>query len=219
MATYLVTGANRGIGLALCKALKDQGDQVIATCRNSALALDSLGVRVETGVDMANQQSIDALAGKLEGVTIDVAICNAGIWGHQTLEDMNFEEMQYVINVNAIGPLRIVSTLQNHFVKGSKIALITSRMGSIEDNTSGARYDYRMSKAALNAAGKSLAIDLTSRDISVVMIHPGYVKTDMSPNGAVSAADAAAGILSRIGELNSGNSGRFLHQNGEELPW
>ena len=220
MANVLITGANRGIGLELAKQLQRRGDSVIAVCRRSSAALDALGVRVEKDVDVTDDASLRALVERLGDVSLDVVVLNAGVLERTSLPDIDFDSVQKQIAVNAIGPLRCTTALLSHFAKGSKLALITSRMGSIEDNGSGGSYGYRMSKAALNAAGKSLAIDLASKDIAVAILHPGWVRTSMTDNtGNVDASEAASMLIARIDALSPETSGTFWHANGEVLPW
>jgi NAD(P)-dependent dehydrogenase (short-subunit alcohol dehydrogenase family) len=145
---------------------------------------------------------------------------NAGILRSDNLSDLDFEGVLEQLQVNAVGTLRSVHALLPRMRKGAKIALITSRMGSIGDNTSGAYYGYRMSKAALNAAGVSLARDLKPRGIAVAILHPGYVRTDMTGNqGGIAPSESAAQLLTRIDALELQNSGTFWHANGEILPW
>jgi NAD(P)-dependent dehydrogenase (short-subunit alcohol dehydrogenase family) len=147
-------------------------------------------------------------------------INNAGILRISNLETVSADAVQEQLNVNSIGPLLVTQVLLPAMHSGSKLALITSRMGSIADNTSGGSYAYRMSKAALNAAGKSLAIDLQPRGIAVVILHPGFVRTEMTGrNGMVDADESARNLLARIEELELEQTGRFLHMNGEPLPW
>jgi NAD(P)-dependent dehydrogenase (short-subunit alcohol dehydrogenase family) len=214
MATALVTGANRGIGLSLVKLLKQRGDTVIAACRRSTPALTSLGVEV------TRDKSLNILAEKLKGRSLDVLVNNAGLLSHESLQELDFASIQRQMEVNAYGPLRVTHKLLSLLRQGSKVALITSRMGSIADNTSGGAYGYRMSKAALNAAGKSLAHDLASQGVSVAILHPGYVRTEMTSNhGSVEPDDAARDLLKRIDELTLENTGTFWHANGSVLPW
>jgi NAD(P)-dependent dehydrogenase (short-subunit alcohol dehydrogenase family) len=221
----LVTGANRGIGLALCKQYKDMGYQVIATCRSRSEALEALendgsGIELIEGVDVSKVTGIQALQEQLNERHIDILINNAGILRSQTLNRLDFEEIIEQFQVNTLGPLRIVDALRNNLCSGGKIAMITSRMGSIEDNTSGGQYGYRMSKSALNAASKSLALDLQPRGIALAILHPGYVQTEMVNFGGEIAADVAAErLVQRIAELNLENSGTFWHSNGDVLPW
>ena len=220
MATALVTGANRGIGLELCRQLADEGTEVVAVCRASSPELDALGVRVESGVDVTEGRDVDALAERLGGVAIDLLINNAGLLTSESLDDMDFDRIRAQLEVNAIAPLRVVCSLLGHLAAGARIALITSRMGSIGDNTSGSRYGYRMSKAALNMAGASLAHDLRNRNVAVAILHPGFVRTGMTGHqGLIDAAESARGLLARIAELDLESSGSFWHANGERLPW
>ena len=220
MTTSLVTGANRGIGLELCAQLEARGHDVIAVCRNATPALHALGVRVEAGVDVADDAALPALAKRLAGTRLDWLVCNAGILSHEALDALDLDAVRRQFEVNALGPLRTVHALLPNLGRGSKVALITSRMGSIADNSSGSSYGYRMSKSALNAAGVSLARDLAGKDIAVALLHPGYVKTEMTGNhGNVSAQQAAAQLIERIEALSVAESGGFWHANGERLPW
>jgi NAD(P)-dependent dehydrogenase (short-subunit alcohol dehydrogenase family) len=220
MTTSVVTGANRGIGLELCRQLAARGDTVIAVCRKSSPELDAAGVRVEAGIDVSDAASVAELAKRLDGLRIDLLVNNAGILRHEGLGSMDFSSVTEQFAVNAVGPLRVTTALLPLLATNAKVALVTSRMGSIADNSSGGSYGYRMSKAALNAAGVSLARDLAPRGIAVVILHPGFVKTEMTRgHGNVTASESAAGLLARIDELTPATSGRFLHMNGEELPW
>jgi NAD(P)-dependent dehydrogenase (short-subunit alcohol dehydrogenase family) len=220
MATALVTGSNRGIGFSLVKLLKARGDTVIAACRHETPELTALGVEVASGVDVASDESINLLAERLKGRHLDLLINNAGILSVENLESLDLAAIQRQMEVHAYGPLRVTEKLSPLLTRGAKIALITSRMGSIGDNGSGGYYGYRMSKAALNAAGKSLAIDLAPRGISVAILHPGMVKTEMTgSHGKVEPDAAARDLLARIDALNVGNTGTFWHANGEVLPW
>ena len=221
MTLSVVTGANRGIGLALCAELAKRGHHVVAACRSSSPELAKLGVEVVEGVDVATDAGIAALVKAVGDRSVDLLVNNAGIlvWGDQ-LGALNVEGIRKQFEVNALAPLRLTDALRDRLPKGAKVALITSRMGSIDDNTSGARYGYRMSKAALNMAGKSLAVDLKPRAVAVAILHPGMVKTDMiGGNGQVEPADAAKGLLARIDDLTLATSGGFWHMNGERLPW
>jgi NAD(P)-dependent dehydrogenase (short-subunit alcohol dehydrogenase family) len=220
MANTLVTGGNRGIGLALCRLLKRRGDEVIAVCRTSSAELDALGARLITNVDVTSDAGVADLARRLDGTRLDLAILSAGILRHGGLDDLDLGDVTEQLEVNAVGPLRVAHALLPNLGPGSKLALVTSRMGSIGDNGSGGSYGYRMSKAALNAAGVSLAIDLRARGIAVGLLHPGYVRTDMTGgNGNLAPDDAAKLILARIDELSLETTGRFMHANGEQLPW
>ena len=222
MTFSVVTGANRGIGLALARALKARGHTVLATCRKSSPDLAKLGVEIAEGVDVATDDGIAALVAAVGSRTIDLLVNNAGIlvWGDR-LGELNLEGIRKQFEVNALAPLRVTDALRDRLAQGSKVALVTSRMGSIDDNSSGGAYGYRMSKAALNMAGKSLAMDLRPRGIAVALLHPGMVKTDMTGQhgGQVEPDDAARGLLARIDELTMDTTGGFWHATGERLPW
>tara|TARA_B110000858_G_scaffold198510_1_gene265943 strand:+ start:6636 stop:7310 length:675 start_codon:yes stop_codon:yes gene_type:complete len=219
----LVTGTNRGIGLELCRQLKQRGDEVIATCRKASKELKELDVEIIEGVEVSDPRSLSVLAGKLNGRKIDWLINNAGIAGGLGLSDIDvdaIESFKRMYEVNSLGPLLTTQTLLNNLSEGSKVGIITSRMGSVADNDSGGSYAYRMSKAAVNAAGKSLSIDLKSKGISVGILHPGYVRTDMTNhNGLMDTDESASGLLARMDELNLSNTGSFWHSNGDLLPW
>ncbi|MGF1489722.1 MAG: SDR family oxidoreductase [Prochloraceae cyanobacterium] len=219
MVTYLITGANRGIGLEFCRQLKDSGNDVIAVCREKSPELANLAVRIEDGVDIGNDESIAVLKERLEGVAIDVLINNAGIHSRNTLETLDFNDILHQFNINSLGALRVTKALLPNLKSGSKIAIITSRMASIDDNTSGSSYGYRMSKVALSMAGKSLAVDLKPKQIPVAILHPGLVKTRMTNFNGISTTEAVTGLLARIEELNLENTGTFWHSNGQVLPW
>lgn len=220
MTTTVITGANRGIGLELTKQTVARGDDVIAVCRKPSPELESSGARVESGIDVSVQEDVDQLAERLSDTSIDILISNAGILSRQSLDDLDFDEIRRQFEVNSLGPLRVTAALRPQLKDGAKVAIVSSRMGSVADNTSGGHYGYRMSKCAVNMAGVSLARDLKDRDISVILLHPGYVDTDMTNHsGNVAPADAAAGLLQRIDELTLQQSGTFRHANGEELPW
>ncbi|MFM7452639.1 MAG: SDR family oxidoreductase [Cyanobium sp.] len=221
MATYLVTGANRGIGLEYSRQLQARGDQVIAVCRTASPELEGLGVPIEAGIDQASEAAIAELVTRLQGVPLDGLILNAGILESMGLEDLDAEAIRRQFEVNALAPLLLVRALLVQLPRGAKVALMTSRMGSIADNSSGGSYGYRMSKVALNIAGKSLAIDLQPRGIAVAILHPGLVRTRMinfNPNG-ITPAESVRGLLARIDALTLETSGSFWHANGQVLPW
>jgi len=221
LSTYLITGANRGIGLELVRQLKNRGENVIATCRSTSSELDSLSVRVETGVDITSGDSIINLRENLKDTKIDVLIQNAGIAEFNSLSSLDPQSILDQFVVNALSPLCFVQTMLTHLSKSAKIALISSRMGSIEDNSSGGSYGYRMSKVALCMAGKSLSVDLKSKDIAVAILHPGLVSTRMTgfTSNGIQPQDSVKGIIQRIDELTLENTGTFWHSNGEILPW
>lgn len=221
MGTYLITGANRGIGLEYCRQLKQRGDDVIAVCRSVSEELKDLDVSIEADIDITSEADISRLVNRLDNKSLDVLINNAGILERVSLDNLEPDSIRKQFEVNALAPLTLTHALLPNLRTGSKIIIMTSRMGSIEDNTSGGSYGYRMSKVALSMVGKSLAIDLKSRGISVAILHPGLVKTRMTnfnPSG-ITTEQAVKGLLDRIDQLNLENSGTFWHSNGEILLW
>jgi NAD(P)-dependent dehydrogenase (short-subunit alcohol dehydrogenase family) len=219
MTTVLITGANKGIGLELTKQLSERGDAVIALCRKTSDELEALGVRVFRGVDVTDQDALDTVAGDLGDTPIDILINNAGIFENETLDDLDFDRIRKQFEVNALGAIRVTSTLKSHLGKGSKIIILTSRMGSIDDNTSGSFYGYRMSKAALNMAGVNLAHDFRGKGVAVAILHPGMVATEMTGRHGIPTSESAQGLIARIDELQLADSGGFWHANGDRLPW
>lgn len=218
--TAVITGANRGIGLALAQKLKIHGYNIIGVCRQKSDELDVIATDIFDDVELTNSQSITALANKLNKTSIDLLINNAGLLEDNVLESIDFNSIHRMMEINAYAPLELTQALLPSLKQGSKIALITSRMGSITDNTSGGRYGYRASKAALNAFGKSLAIDLQPKGIAVGILHPGYVQTRMVGfSGLISANESATNLIDVIDKLTLENSGSFWHSNGELLPW
>mgnify|MGYP001815794703 CR=1 FL=1 len=219
MATVVITGANRGIGLELSRQLRERGDEVIALCRSGSSELESLGVRLVEGVDVTDGGSLEAAARALAGTRIDVLINNAGIFGNEPFGALDYDRIREHFEVNALGALRVTAALQKLLGKGSKIILITSRMGSIGDNGSGSYYGYRMAKAALNMAGVNLAHDFRSKGVSVAILHPGLVATRMTGHQGIPASESAEGLIARMDGLRLEDSGSFWHANGERLPW
>lgn len=215
----LVMGANRGIGLELCRQLVERGDNVIAVCRNSSEALSSLNVRVIHGVDVGSSESVQQLRHQLAGERLDWLINNAGILSVETLDSLDFEAMENQFRVNALGPLRVTATLLPNLPRGARVGIVTSRMGSIGDNTSGSYYGYRMSKAAVNMAGMSLARDLEDRGIAVALLHPGMVATDMTGGQGIPPEQSASGLIQRMDSLDMATTGSFWHAEGQQLPW
>ncbi|WP_061246819.1 SDR family oxidoreductase [Leptospira noguchii] len=216
----LITGSNRGIGLELTKQFLSQGDQVFALCRKSSSDLIHLKpTRIIEGMDVLNSNSIQDLPSKLLDTKIDILINNAGILIPDNLQSLDEENVFTQFLVNALGPLKVVKVLLSSLKQNAKLIFLTSRMGSIADNSSGSYYGYRASKAALNAIAVSLAKDLSPRGISVGIFHPGMVATRMSGEQGISTTESVEGLIKRIESLNLHNSGKFFHQNGEELPW
>jgi len=216
----VITGANRGIGLALTKQFLSRGYQVFALCRRSSEQLEATEATVVEQVDVASEDGLTNMVKGLSGLNIDVLICNAGILRDEGLGRLNNDTIVEQFLVNSLAPINVVDRLLSQLKSGSKIAMITSRMGSIADNGSGGRYGYRMSKAALNAASMSLTKDLASEDISIGIYHPGYVQTDMVNHGGDISADVCAERLTNHIESQSmADTGVFKHSNGEVLPW
>ena len=223
MNTALITGAAGGIGRELARQLAARGTTVIAVCRQPSAELAELTVRIEPGIDIATDAGCAALVARLAGVPLDLVIHNAGVLSRDSLDALDGDALagiRHQFEVNALAPLRLTALLASQLPRGAKVVLMTSRMGSMADNTSGGYYGYRMSKAALNAAGRSLAHDLASRGVAVAMLHPGFVQTPMTGGrGDVDAATAARNLLARVDELTPATSGSFLHANGSALPW
>ncbi len=220
MSRVLITGTNRGIGLELVRQLRARGDAVIAVCREPSPELEACGVDVFSGIDVSQDSGLKKLAELTANETLDVVLNNAGVLRMESIENLDVETIREQLEVNSIAPLRVATTLLPRLADPAKLVVITSRMGSLTDNTSGGMYGYRMSKAAVNAAFVSLARDLAPRNVHVGIIHPGFVKTDMTGgNGNVGPDEAAAQIIARIDELDAAKSGSFRHANGEQLPW
>ena len=219
MTTILITGANRGIGLEMTRQYAERGDEVIAVCRVSSAGLDRLGVQVIDGVDVTSDDSVAHLADAVKGKKIDRLVNNAGILERTSLDHLDYDSMEQQFRVNAIAPLRLTAALQNNLEAGSKVFIITSRMGSIDDNDSGGSYGYRMSKAAVNMVGKSLSVDLKEAGIAVFLLHPGWVSTDMTGGTGIPVEASAKGLIEQMDTLDISQTGSFWHQEGYELPW
>jgi NAD(P)-dependent dehydrogenase (short-subunit alcohol dehydrogenase family) len=221
--TVLITGANRGIGLALAQAYRKRGDRVIAVCRSESKELRDTGAQVEAGIDVTDDAALGALVRKLNRERIHDLWLNAGILDRDKLggiDKAGFDGLRRQFEVNALGPLRVTQALLDNLGEGSKVGIMTSRMGSMGDNDSGGYYGYRASKAAVNAIGKSLAVDLRPRGVSVFLVHPGYVATDMvGRSGDITPEVAAERMVGLLDKLGMEQSGSFRHSNGSELPW
>lgn len=224
----VITGGNRGIGLELVRHYAQQGAQVMVGCRNASPELQAIAqaqtVEIHSELDVCDSAKIAAWAQSIEswrqGEPISLLINNAGLLHKESLDSLDEHAIAQQFQVNALGPVRVTGQLMNQMGEGSKIAMVTSRMGSMGDNASGSYYGYRMSKAALNAASVSFAHDLKPRGIALCLVHPGYVKTDMTGRqGNVTPDVSAKGIAARIEELTLEHSGRFVHAEGESLPW
>jgi NAD(P)-dependent dehydrogenase (short-subunit alcohol dehydrogenase family) len=220
MATWLVTGGNRGIGLEVCRQLDARGDTVIATCRATSLELDAIGCRVLEGVDLVEDDVGAMLVEALGETPVEVVVHNAGILLRDGFDPLDVAAMREQFEVNTLGALRVTSALLPRLEPGARLAFVSSKAGSIGDGPSGGRYGYRMSKAALNMAAANLARELAPRGIAVVVLHPGFVRTDLTRGtGNVHPAAAAAGLIERIDELDASTTGRFVHADGSAVPW
>jgi NAD(P)-dependent dehydrogenase (short-subunit alcohol dehydrogenase family) len=219
MTTILVTGCNRGIGLQLCKQFAARGDEVIGVCRSDSKSLGALGIRVVSGIDVGRGDAMPRLKSAIGDQRIDVLVNNAGLLRSDKLGEFDYDDMMEQYRVNTLGPLRVTEALLENLGEGSKVVIVTSRVGSIEDNSSGGYYGYRASKTAVNQIGTNLKHDLLPRGIAVGLLHPGLVATDMTGSQGIAPADSARGLIERIDALNLENSGGFWHAEGYELPW
>ena len=219
MATVLITGCNRGIGLQLAAQLHARGDSVIGVCRNASEELSELGIRVISGIDVSEGASINELMAELNGEKIDVLINNAGILMREEFGAIDYDDMLAQYKVNTLGPLRVTEALRDNLDEGSKVAIVSSRVGSIDDNSSGNYYGYRASKTAVNQIGTNLMHELKPRGIAVAILHPGLVATEMTNGQGITPEESAKGLIQRIDDLTIESSGGFWHAEGYELPW
>ena len=230
MATVLVTGANRGIGLEYTKQYLFAGYEVIATYRSpermqalTALHADYESQLTLLNMDVTDDNAITVAAMAVTDKPIDILICNAGVYGpYSDVGESDTQGWLDTFHTNTIAPMHIVEAFLPNILKGNdrKIVLMTSKMGSMEDNGSGGSYIYRSSKAALNAVGKSLALDLQSENIVVLLMHPGWVQTDMtSPNAPMTPTASVTAMRKVIEQAALVNTGRFWAYDGKEIPW
>jgi NAD(P)-dependent dehydrogenase (short-subunit alcohol dehydrogenase family) len=219
MPTTLITGANKGIGLQICTQLKARGEDVIAVCRSPSPELSALGVRIIEGIDVSDADSVAQLKLEVSRQHLDVLINNAGILKTDSFGSLDYEVMLEQFRVNTLGPLRVTEALAGNLSEGSKVAIVSSRVGSIEDNSSGGIYGYRASKTAVNQIGMNLKHEFMPRGIAVAMLHPGMVATEMTGGRGTSPTEAARGLIERIDALDIEKSGGFWHAEGYELPW
>lgn len=228
--TILITGANRGIGLELTEQFAADGWTVLACCRDPAAAgaLGSLGERFGTievhALDVTDYSQMRALSEQLRDRSIDILLSNAGIYGPRgaNFGAVEAEGWREVFEVNSIAPLMLVQAFVNQVAASEHklVAVISSKMGSIDDNGSGGSYVYRSSKTAVNQVFKSLSIDLADRGISAISLHPGWVQTDMGGADAETTVhDSAAGLKSILQSAGIEQSGQFLEYNGDPIPW
>ena len=228
--SILITGTNRGIGLEFVKHYLKNNEKIIATCRNKHSAKDLLELENTTNnlslveLDVSNPNSINNFTSKIAGLPIDTFISNAGVSGPKNIEFGNFNAKEWldVFNINTIAPLIITQKILKNLRLGKdkKLVFISSKVGSIEDNTSGGMYIYRTSKTALNQVIKSLSIDLKGENFIVVALHPGWVQTDMGgPNALIDTKTSVRGMTEAIDNLTSKNSGKFYNYDGSPIPW
>lgn len=232
MKTTLISGANRGIGLEFCRQYAADGWRVIAGCRSpeTAQALKKLMAQYPDRVsvhqlDVADHAQIERLAQALSGEAIDLLINNAGIYPDSDARGFghtDYAEWMQAFRINTMAPLKMAENFAAHIArsKGKAIVSITSKMGSIADNSGGGNYQYRSSKTALNMVVKSLAIDLKPSGITAVVFHPGWVKTDMGgPNAMIPTEQSVLGMRQIISRLTLTDSGKFFAYDGQEIPW
>lgn len=227
--TVLVTGANRGIGLEFAAQYAEDGWRVIASCRQPEQASELARLATDGNVkivqlDVTDGASVSALAAELKGSPLELLINNAGVYGPKGrgLGELDGAAWLEVFATNSIAPLQITGALLANLkaAKRPRVVGISSRMGSIGDNSSGGAYIYRSSKAALNAALASAAIDLREAGIAVGILHPGWVETDMGgSNALIDTATSVAGLRKVIDKLDLKNSGRFFSYDGSSIPW
>ena len=231
MADYLVIGADRGIGLSLCRQLAARGETVVSACLGGGEAYDGAGIEVIPGIDVTSGDAVatmaEALAARSEkdgGGKIDCLIHVAGVLGLDELGKLDFDDVRRQIEINTIGPLRAIEAALPYLAADARVGIVTSRVGSLSDNGSGQMYAYRVSKAGANMVALNLHHDLSKRGIAVAALHPGMVATDLTRDipgdfQYITPDEAAAGLIRRMDILDLETSGRFWHTDGEELAW
>lgn len=224
MTLIVITGANRGLGLEFARQFSSAGHEVVGTARNPVAAADLRNLNVEVqGLDVTREDSCQRFAESLGDRPVDILINNAGVMGARgDLGDLDLAALLETIDVNALGPIRVTRALLPALRSAptKKICQITSKMGSIADNSSGGSYAYRMSKAALNMMNKSLSHELAGEGFVCTVFHPGWVQTDMGGASApISAEQSVEGLIARINEMTSRHNGAFYDYLGEEIPW
>jgi len=221
MDNILITGTNKGIGLQLVKKHIQKGDKVFAVCRKPSNELLNSGAQIISDIDFLNSDFVLHLAEKTKGITFDRVIANAGVWQVDTFTSFDANSIRKQFEVNALAPLLLIKSIENQLVAGSKIILISTRVASLQDNSSGNEFGYRMSKSALNMAGINLAHSLEDQGICVFMFHPGFVRTDLTKgDGLIDTRESAKNIVSLADELSLINTGSFWHAiEKKQLPW
>lgn len=230
MSTVLITGTNRGIGLEFVKQYLDRGHKVLATCRNpddkgelADLAAANHSVTL-MALDVGSEESRASFAAALADTPVDIFINNAGVYGPRdaSFGKVDAQEWQQVLFVNSIAPLLLTQEIIANLRKGSdrKLVYITSKMGSIDDNSGGGSYIYRSSKTALNSVVRSLSVDLRDEGFSVAVLHPGWVQTDMGgPNALIDTLTSVSGMIDVIDNLSQANTGQFFNYDGQPIAW
>ena len=226
MSRILVIGADKGIAHAACLQLKARGDEVIAACLGEGNDLEQRGIAVEPSVDVTSDKAVARLAANLvsRSLRLDWLLHVAGVLGLDELGSIDLADVRRQFEINTLGPLRVAQALLPLLGTGSKIGIVTSRVGSLADNGSGGMYAYRVSKAGANMVALNLHHDLKKRGIAVVALHPGMVATDLTKGYGgnhtyITPEEAASGLIRRMDELVLETSGEFRHANGERLPW
>jgi NAD(P)-dependent dehydrogenase (short-subunit alcohol dehydrogenase family) len=231
MPSALITGANRGLGLEFARQYVADGWLVYATCRDPEsaselrrLAEGSSEKLQMLALDVTDPATVKAAAVQLDEQAIDVLLNNAGVGGArgQTIGNMDYDAWAKVLDVNSMGPLRVAEAFVEHVARSERklIVTITSGMGSIADNTSGGAIPYRSSKAAVNMAMRSLAIDLAPRGITCAVVNPGWVRTDMGgPHATLTPAESVTRLRRLFETLGPAQTGRFFNHDGREYPW
>lgn len=226
--TVMITGTNRGIGLEFVKQYATDGWNVIACCREPATAseLQTLAITHRNiqivALDVADFAQIDAAALQLKDRSIDVLINNAGVYPASSFGDVDFDEWTTAFKINTMAPLKVTEAFTPHVANSQlkKVVTLSSKMGSLDDNTSGGSYIYRTSKAAANMVMKSLSIDLKPYGIAVATLHPGWVQTDMGgPNGLINTQSSVAGLRKVIANLSLNTTGKFIAFDDKEIAW
>ncbi|MBF6071707.1 1-hydroxy-2-glutathionyl-2-methyl-3-butene dehydrogenase [Nocardia farcinica] len=232
MSTKLIIGADKGIAHSIAVALHQRGDDVLAATLGNGADLAAQGIAVEPGIDVTSDDAVAALAHRVatDKRTLSWVVHVAGVMFLDTLDTVDYDDVRRQFEINTLGPLRTVRALRDLLAENAKVGIFTSRVGSLNDNTSGGDYAYRISKAAANMVARNLAVDLGKSGVAVQALHPGLVNTNlldvMNPEDKAKAAavlvtpeQAAAGVIAVLDALTLETAGRFQHGNGDILPW